>query len=123
MTDDTTATSGAAPADMTLDDLKKIIDALTQTIYYATDPLMEKGMCLICDETIAAPKFFICNPDDLETLRNALKGSAVLVHIRDEPRDQMMERTIRNMKKLAKQIVSNERGKLKTLGRWMNRNE
>ncbi len=111
--DDTTATSGAAPADMTLDDLKKIVDALTQTIYYATAAFIEKGTCLICDETVASPKFFICNPDDLETMRNALKGSARLVHITDEPPDQAGERILRNMKKLGKQIVSNERTKLK----------
>ena len=108
-----TTTSGATPADMTLDDLKKIIDALTQTIYYATAAFIEKGTCLICDETIAAPKFFICNPDDLETLRNALKGSARLVHVIDESPDQAEERILRNMKKLGKQIVSNERARLK----------
>lgn len=94
-----TSASGK-PTTLTEQDVQNIIDSMFPVLYYGTSKfVLPKGEVIICKETEFNPEYIVCHPDDLETLRERLKGIRRLVHIKDEPPEESLKRLKKHLEK------------------------
>ena len=66
--------------DLTYQRLLQDITRMRRTLYYATQPDIERGKAYISKATKLTPEFIVCHPDDLPQLQDT---GIALKHIRD----------------------------------------
>lgn len=72
-------------------------------IYYATSDQIERGKVVYSRKSEHAPEFFVCHPDDLESVKAGLGGRPV-IHLRDwRPEPVMTEADVKRVKELFRQ--------------------
>ena len=81
---------------LTTADFEEILDKLFPVLYYATDSNLQHGNLYYCKEGDYHPEFIVCHPDDLETVRGMITARR-LVHIKDEPKEKVIERMLRHL--------------------------
>jgi hypothetical protein len=85
-------------ATFTFEKLQDVIDLLYPILYYGTDSNKERGSFYLCKETMWNPEFIICNPDDLDVLKEEFKSIRRLVHLKDESSESVWNRIRNNYK-------------------------
>lgn len=78
------------------DDLQHAIDLLCPPLYYALDKNIELGHIIYAKETDLCPEFIVIHFDDFETVKQKITGRR-LVHLKDEPREKVLERITRRL--------------------------
>jgi len=80
---------------LTLDKLQKIIDEYFPILLYGTAVFVTPGEFYLCKETDLSPEYIVCHPGDLEQIKKLIPTRR-LVHIKDEPQENIIERIKRH---------------------------
>lgn len=76
-------------AELTLEKLDQARRAIA--VYYATSDQVERGKVVYSKKAEYTPEFFVCHPDDLESILATLNGRPAM-HLRDwKPNPVMTE--------------------------------
>ena len=81
---------------LTLEKLQEAIDLVYPPLYYGLDKNLERGVLCLCKETEFNPEFIVCHPDDFETVKSKITARR-LVHIKDVPKEKVIERMLRHL--------------------------
>jgi hypothetical protein len=84
---------------LTLEKLQEAIDLVYPPLYYGLSEHIDRGVVYLCKETDFNPEYLVCHPDDFHEVKQ-ITTVRRLVHLKDEPKDKVMERII----KLSKQM-------------------
>jgi ABC-type uncharacterized transport system substrate-binding protein len=76
---------------LTIETFQKLIHQFYPPLYYGTADYIEKGNIIICDETEDNPEYIIFHPDDIEEVKKMI-STRTLVHLKDEPKEDQLER-------------------------------
>jgi len=85
---------------LTLEKLQEAIDLVYPPLYYGLDKHIERGVLYLCKETDFNPEYIVLHPDDFETVKSKITARR-LVHIKDEPKEKVIERILRHLTPLA----------------------
>lgn len=102
----TTTSTNIKPETLTLEKFQEIIYLINPKLYYATDINLEKGSIYIIKETDSNPECIIFHPEDFENIKSVTRGRT-LVHIKDEPKEDILERLSSKMKKHTGELFKN----------------
>lgn len=90
---------------LTLGDIQKAIDLVYPPLYYGLDKNTKRGTLYHCKETDYSPEYIVCHPDDFEDVKSKITARR-LVHVKDEPKDKVIERILRKMKMQSVEIFT-----------------
>lgn len=82
---------------LTIEKLQEAIDLVYPPLYYGLDKNCGRGEVYLCKETDFNPEYLICHPDDFAEVKQ-ITTVRRLVHLKDEPKDKVMERILRTLK-------------------------
>lgn len=97
----TTATSASVNNEpLTLEKMQEMIDQLFPVLYYGTATHIERGVLYYIKETDFNPEYIIFHPDDFEAVQRKITARR-LVHVKNEPKEISLQRTLNTMRKAA----------------------